>query len=487
MSEPIGTVTWSLVPATPRSSIWARPSTTYNVTFTQSEETEHLHVRDGAVTFLLDDGVDAHEYLLTGSGTGLEDSSFIVGWADNETAALTLNNGTVTGISGVVGFQSGSDGSLTLSNGTSLNLSGILHVGNSGQGTLVVNSASSLNVDELRMGEQSSGVAAVTFSGPGTVANMDTIRADAGQINLLIENGASVTSNEDTLWRLGLPNGTVSITVTGENSEWKPLRTYFGNSGSAVVTLNIEDGGLVEVSNESQLSRSGSAQGHVIVSGAGSTFATNSWLRLSDGGGAASITIKDGGTVTNAATAQGLIPYDNGVIQGDGTIDAWVQLRGGMLRPGLPEDPDQGTPAETGLLTLAKGLQISSFGDGGGILAFHIRDMADHDQLHVIGDFTLGAGLGDLQILDFADTSVGIGDSFQLFTWTGGDFTGEFGSISAFELDSGLFWDFSELYTDGIVAIIPEPSTVGLVLMTALGWCFARRRRSPSASPAKGF
>jgi hypothetical protein len=67
-----------------------------------------------------------------------------------------------------------------------------------------------------------------------------------------------------------------------------------------------------------------------------------------------------------------------------------------------------------------------------------------------------------------------LGDSWQLFDWTGVTPTGSFSIASA---NPTLVWDTSNLYTTGFVTLqsVPEPAAFFLVL--SIPWALAPRRR----------
>jgi hypothetical protein len=91
---------------------------------------------------------------------------------------------------------------------------------------------------------------------------------------------------------------------------------------------------------------------------------------------------------------------------------------------------------------------------------------------------SLGGTL-DLEFADGVDPSTLVGDTFQLFHWSGPLPAGD--QFSAINTAPGLSWDLSNLYTTGAVTLnaVPEPSTLVMVataaLLAALG---AARRRS---------
>jgi hypothetical protein len=85
-------------------------------------------------------------------------------------------------------------------------------------------------------------------------------------------------------------------------------------------------------------------------------------------------------------------------------------------------------------------------------------------------------GLGGTLELGFAEDANRddlIGTTFALFDWDGANVTGTFDKIVA---EPGTIWDTSNLYTTGEVSLVPEPSTLVLLLI-AIGALAARRRR----------
>jgi uncharacterized protein YjbI with pentapeptide repeats len=90
---------------------------------------------------------------------------------------------------------------------------------------------------------------------------------------------------------------------------------------------------------------------------------------------------------------------------------------------------------------------------------------------------TLGGTL-DLELATGANPAALIGDTFQLFNWSGPLSTGD--QFSSFTTAPGLTWDLTNLYSTGTVTLtgVPEPSTA---LMVAIGLSasamLARRRK----------
>ena len=73
------------------------------------------------------------------------------------------------------------------------------------------------------------------------------------------------------------------------------------------------------------------------------------------------------------------------------------------------------------------------------------------------------------------------GDSFELFS---GPTLGTFATCDLPALTGGLSWDSSRLDTDGVVSVVPEPSTfvlLGIGALALLGYAWRRRRQTPSS------
>jgi hypothetical protein len=89
------------------------------------------------------------------------------------------------------------------------------------------------------------------------------------------------------------------------------------------------------------------------------------------------------------------------------------------------------------------------------------------------------AGEMDLEIASGVNLASLVGDTFQLFNWTGVSPTGQFDIVA----DPG--WDVSQLYTTGqvtYVGTVPEPSTFALLAAGAVGFLAYALRRHKKAS-----
>jgi hypothetical protein len=94
------------------------------------------------------------------------------------------------------------------------------------------------------------------------------------------------------------------------------------------------------------------------------------------------------------------------------------------------------------------------------------------DLISASGSVTDGGSL----VINNTGASLLSGDSFNLFD---GTLSGTFASISLPTLDAGLNWDTSQLYSTGIISVIPtpEPTTATLLGGSVILGLLARRRR----------
>ena len=97
-----------------------------------------------------------------------------------------------------------------------------------------------------------------------------------------------------------------------------------------------------------------------------------------------------------------------------------------------------------------------------------------YDQLDISGLATLNGTL-DVELLDGYTPS--IGESFDIFS---GPTTGSFAQINTARLAQRLSWNTSNLYTNGTISVVPEPSTLALLAAAAIGLAGLRLAATPS-------
>ncbi len=161
---------------------------------------------------------------------------------------------------------------------------------------------------------------------------------------------------------------------------------------------------------------------------------TNGWLKAADGvdvgsaSGQGNLVMSAAGTLFAPMVTVGSM----GELSGSGDIVGNV-LNEGLVSPGT----------STGLLDISGNYVQNS----GGTLKMEIASTSDFDEL-IIGGTLMAAGTLDIDLLSFSPEA---GNTFKLF-----DFSNSIGSfvLDLPGLSSGLIWDDSDLYTNGILSVV---------------------------------
>jgi T5SS/PEP-CTERM-associated repeat protein len=159
------------------------------------------------------------------------------------------------------------------------------------------------------------------------------VGGSGGEGALEITDGALVQSNADTQVAVGF-DGFGTVTIDGTNSRWDvPGVLYVGKLGGGEGTLYVINGGFLnsQTTGFGILGRDEGSTGNVIIQGVGSKWTATGglgYVRVGDGG-AASLTVEDGGTVETANVYIGQL----GELRGDGNVIADVQ-NSGVVSPG---------------------------------------------------------------------------------------------------------------------------------------------------------
>jgi hypothetical protein len=117
-----------------------------------------------------------------------------------------------------------------------------------------------------------------------------------------------------------------------------------------------------------------------------------------------------------------------------------------------------------------------------GSLLIEITGSAPHtdfDVLVVRGTANLD---GQLTVGLLGDYQPGQRNSFEIMQF--GESTGQFNSISLPALPGGLAWDTSQIYATGTLSVVPEPTTVALLVGGFFG-LLGSIHRQPNRSEAK--
>ncbi|MFG1395257.1 autotransporter domain-containing protein, partial [Xanthobacter agilis] len=214
------------------------------------------------------------------------------------------------------------------------NVDDVLYVGYSGTGTLTIEDGGTVTSETAYIGFSSGSSGTVTVTGADS--SWDTWIYDLyvgyyGTGTLTISDGGTVTSRSGYI---GYKSGsTGKVTVTGADSSWGlgTSTLYVGSAGTG--TLTISDGGTV-TSGLGYIGFSSGSSGTVTVTGADSSWdlgTSNLFVgRFSTG----TLTISDGGAVTNGTTYIGYGSGSSGTLNLNGTTGARGVLTTGQVVAG---------------------------------------------------------------------------------------------------------------------------------------------------------
>ena len=341
------------------------------------------------------------------------------GTLDNAGGTFVFYGGSFAGSGSLAFVDSTSSGHEWLITGSSSGFSGNVQVGNG--------SASSGTLQYRSNSANPFGTGTIQINGGGMVT------ADFGSTNPstlsnnLILNGGTLGTQQANIAYTGtvslLADSTVGHGYTGTVGTVNLAGVVSGSAGSA---LNISTATSVTLSNTNTYAGPTNVNsGKLIVNGSISTSAL---------------------TTVNAGAALG----------GTGATGDLTVLSGGTFAPGN----SIGTLGVDGDLTL------------GGFSEFEIDTLGDISDLAAVSALlTFG---GTLNVTNVGGTLQN-GDTFNLFDW--GSATGTFSTVNLPALDGPLSWDQSQLYTNGSISIVPEPSATAM--LGGLGvLALLRRRRS---------
>ena len=286
-----------------------------------------------------------------------------VGYGASST--LDVRNGAVVySYSGYLGYNSGSSGTATV-DGPGSNWVNFfsLYVGNSGTGTLnVINGGTATSTASYSyLGYASGSTGTVTVDGVGSNWNAGFLyigNSGSGTLNITQCGSVDCGSSEAYLGYNSGSSGTV--TVDGSGSKWVCNRVCIGYSGSG--TLNIINGASVSWTSASggfgSLGDQSGSTGKVTVDGAGSTWISGP---LYIGGGAGTLTISNGGSVSSSDMILGSGSGSTGTAVVDGPGSNWTISGSSMLLVGV---------SGSGTLKITHGGNVDSSSDDDFIIGY---------------------------------------------------------------------------------------------------------------------
>ena len=360
-----------------------------------------------------------------GSSTSIRIGTLAAGTATGRQIsgnALVIDDGATVGTPQVlIGYVSGGSGA-SLTNNT-------LTVGGTGA-TATLNLT---GVNSLLIGSHDGGNAAIINTGGiinatngaivvGAFAG-NTLRVNGGTLNA---TGQLVNVGNDATMFLG-SNGVVNAGIVNIEADARfGDKSDAANAGFTSGTLNVS-----KLTNQAAVVFSvgdDSGTNPAILNLVGTNiheFRAGITIEQSDGQLTGNGTIRGLGNTNTTLTVNGVVSPGNSV----GTIN----VTGDLL---------SGTNA---------------------VFNFEIGGLSSFDQLLVSGDFAFDGTL-NLSLIDSFMPEAG--NSFQLFDFTSS--SGSFGTLNLAALDGGKSWDVSNLYTTGVVQVVPEPTTLGLLALGGL-------------------
>jgi T5SS/PEP-CTERM-associated repeat protein len=414
-----------------------------------------------------------------------------------------------------IGRQGGSTGKLEVRGPDSLLSAAVTQVGFSGDGTLRILNGGRVTSASANLGDNPPARANVLVEGAGStweVASQLFI-SDPGEAQLTISDGGLVRTSGPTfvapLGRLTLAGGRLEAGASG-------LQNGGIVEGAGIIesaqVINVP-GGRIQTGAGDQLQFTGAVNNASAINLLGGEMQFN--LPVTNSAGVAAITARGGvlrfnggmtnngsvavsfgttdifGDVNNSSSGQIVISggsqatfYDdvvnNGAINvsGSGSIKSTAVFFGAVT--GTGSFPGMGTVfLEGDLRPGASPAEVDFGGDLSlGANAHTVMEVggaqvgSGHDQLDVAGVLAVNGALSVELIDGFAPQ---YGDAFDLFDFD--RLIGQFDSIQLPALAADLAWRTDELYTSGTVAVVPEPGTAWLALVSCLVACFGVNRR----------
>lgn len=176
-------------------------------------------------------------------------------------------------------------------------------------------------------------------------------------------------------------------------------------------------------------------------------------------------------TATGGATINGNF-VNNGLVNGPTGSGQWLKftqfVKGAGSTTGDVEYAGSYSPGNSPNAVFVQNVLLDSTNTLIMELAGNVPG-SGYDQLEISGQATLNGTL-DLNLLNGFTPSAG--ESFDLFN---GSTVGSFNQVNLPTLGNGLSWSTSNLYTSGVVSVVPEPSAfallgAGVLCLLGCGW-----------------
>lgn len=408
------------------------------------------------------------------------------GGALHLTGANSLNS-TLRVIDVASGCALQVDGALKIENNNTLLFSGgtgvlqdvaVGPIGTSSPGYLTITS-NSISMANLSIG---AGYVSVGGSGALNVSSTITIESN-GELsvtsgasprltaNTVVLNGGIISgSSVLNLSSIGTlrGHGTVLTRVSGTGAIVAEGDLVIG---SATSSTGYATAGTLTVSAEANvllLDADSAGLGSTTTLGAGSSLVTLN-----------GVTLPSTGTISASASASisGELTT-SGNIAGPTTAGEWLTLEDPVSGRGnfsgnirMTDDYSVGSTGTRSLVTFSGNVEF-----GSGELRLDLSGVnrgtsSGYDAINCSGTLTLS---GTLNVSLAGGYAPAVGASFDLFNW--GSFSGSFSGITLPALPGDLSWNTANLYTSGVITVVPEPS-VAVSMLPVVALLASRRKR----------
>ena len=349
-------------------------------------------------------------------------------------------------------------------------LSGGFEIRNSGQNVFDVGADDTLNLTGTLRNTHSSHIeSGIRKRGTGTVvlSNNNTYRGATR-----VEAGTLTLGNGGTTGNLNSTSGNADIIISAG-------ATFAINQSDAVVQGT--DFNSDPISGDGNLTQMGTGTTTLTAANTytGTTTVLSGTLALTGSGAIDSsneITIANGAIFDVSGTTSGGYSFNN-TVSGTGTVTGDLTTSStAIINPGDSFGADVGTLQFSSSLT-TEGSEIN--------ITLSANNLSD--KLELTGAITMNAGTKINLILGYTPL---INDSFDIIdasSITGSDITGidfltradggtTVGSLVLPTLAAGQQWDLSQFVSNGVITVVPEPSSIFLMLSSSV-FLLQRRRR----------
>ena len=249
--------------------------------------------------------------------------SIVVGEIGSDNAVLTVNNGTLAGIDATLGKNLSSVGVMNIPVGGTLPLSNQLLVGDAGTGTLNI-TGGSVSSNTATLASQVGSNGSVTLNGPTAQwSNTGSTRMGAGSSNLTVLGGASFITTSLTI--ADTFDSTADVLLDGPTSQITVTGQLMMSSLGGQSLLTVSNGGTLSTGAGIIGNNGVGADAQVFVTGAESTWTSSDKITVGSRGDAPGgfMRVENGAVVTSASGAIGFISDGQGAAEVVGPGSAW--------------------------------------------------------------------------------------------------------------------------------------------------------------------